>query len=115
MLRRLVAKCASAHANETLVSYYSLRESGIGVPGWGEAAVHVVRRFMDSILDDLSIGKLGFCNVFNCLHRDFIVERVAEVCPEIDKVSHLAYSQLTTLQFGDITISSQSGSQQGTR
>ena len=108
MLRRLAAKCASAYANETLVGYFSFRQVGIGVPGGCEAVVHAVRRFMDSMPDDHVIVKLDFSNAFNCLHRHFMLERVAEVYPEIYMFCHLAYNQHSTLQFGDFSISSQS-------
>ena len=85
----------------------------IRFPGGCEAAFHAVRRFMDSMPDDYVIAKLGFSNAFNCFHRDFMLERVAEVCAKIYKFCHLAYSQHSTQQFGDFSISSQSGSQQG--
>ena len=63
--------------------------------------------------DDNFIDKLDFSNTFNCLHRNFMLERVTEVCPEIYKFCHLTYNQHSTLQFGEFSISSQSGSHQG--
>ena len=56
--------------------------------------------------------KLDFSNAFNCLHRDYMLKRVSQVVPELYKFCHLAYCQHTTLQFGNISISSEEGAQQ---
>ena len=68
---------------------------------------------MDSMPDGHVIVTLDFTNTFNCKHRDFLLKRVAEECPEIYRFCFLSYSHHSTLQFGDFFISSQSGSQQG--
>ena len=81
--RRLAAKCASAHAIDTLTDYFSLIQLSASVPGCCEAAVHATGRFMSSKPDNYIIAKLDFSNAFNCLHRDTMLERVSEIIPEL--------------------------------
>ena len=109
--RRLAAKGACTHATKVLSGYFSPRQVGIGVPGGYEAPVHAVRRFMEGMRGDYVVVKLDFSNTFNCLHRDFMLERVAEMVPELYRFCHLAYSNHSSLQFGELLVSSQVGSQ----
>ena len=59
------------------------------------------------------LAKIDFSNAFNCLHRDAMLEAVMKDIPEIYSICHLAYSQSSTLSFGEFTVSSQEGPQQG--
>ena len=61
------------------------------------------------------VVKLDFSNAFNCLHRDFMLARVAEMVPELYRFCHLAYSNHFSLQFGEFLVSSQVCSQQGNK
>ena len=63
--RRLTAKCAIAHAIETLADYFNPLQVGVGVAGGCEAAVHVTRRFLSTMPADNIIVKLDFSNAFN--------------------------------------------------
>ena len=56
---------------------------------------------------------MDFSNAFNCLHRDFMLTRVGEMVSELDQFCHLVYSQHCTLQFDELSISSEDGPQQG--
>jgi hypothetical protein len=62
---------------------------------------------------DNVVAKLDFYNAFNCLDRSHFLDQVAEVIPEFCKFCCLSYDRPTTLQFGDYTISSEVGVQQG--
>ena len=63
--------------------------------------------------DDYIIAKLDFSNAFNCLHMDAMLERVNEIIPELYKFCHLAYSQHSTLQLREFSLSPQQVPQQG--
>ena len=62
---------------------------------------------------DNIIVKLDFSNVFNRLHRDYMLERVSDVIPELYKFCHLAYKEHSILEFGEFCLTSQEGSQPG--
>ena len=68
-LRRLTAKYASAFAVSNLLDYLYPIQLDAGVPGGCEAAVHAVRRFVDSMPSNYSVAKLDFANAFNCVNR----------------------------------------------
>ena len=112
-LRRLASKCASSFASEKLKAYFAPKQMGVAVSGGCEAAVHATRRYLAELPQDHVVVKLDFTNAFNCLDRSHMLQRVAEEVPEIYKFCHLAYDRPSTLQFGDYTILSQVGAQQG--
>ena len=62
---------------------------------------------------DNIIVKLEFSNAFNSLHRDYMLERVSEVIPDMYKFCHLAYKKHSMLQFSEFYLTSQEGFQQG--
>jgi len=111
--RRIAAKCANAYATYTLSSYLSPIQLGVGVSGGCEAAVHATRRFADDMPATHCIVKLDFVNAFNSLHRDAMLQAAHDNTPGIYKFCHLAYSQPSILAFGDRTIQSAEGPQQG--
>jgi len=59
------------------------------------------------------VVKLDFSNAFNSLHRDVMLNAVADKVPEIYKFCHMSYSNHTALKFGDNIILSEEGPQQG--
>ena len=56
---------------------------------------------------------MNFSNAFNSFHRDYMLERISEVIPELYKFCHLVYNEHSFLQFGKFCLTSQEGSQQG--
>ena len=80
--RRLAAKCANLSALERVSGIFAPVQLGVGVPGGCEAAIHSTRRFALC---------MPFKNAFNCIHRDILLDRVAEVMPELYPFCHLAY------------------------
>ena len=112
-LRRLTSKCASAAVAGKLSTYLAPRQLGFGVPGGCEAAVHATRRFLQSMPEDNIVVKLDFSNAFNSLRRDCMLQAVNNVIPELYRYCCLAYSQSTLLSFGQYTVLSQEGTQQG--
>jgi hypothetical protein len=113
VLRRLIAKCAVSFSVSKLVSYFSPRQLGVGIPGGCEAAVHAARRFLSTLDEGSVLAKLDFSNAFNCIHRDAVLLAVHDKLPEIFNFCHLAYAQSSLLVFGDFQILSEEGIQQG--
>ena len=111
--RRVAAKCANAFATAALNDYFMPHQLGVGVSGGCEAAIHATRRFMEMMPKGHVIAKLDFSNAFNSLHRDAMLEAVYNKVPEIYKFCLLSYNHSSILRYGNWTILSQEGSQQG--
>lgn len=86
---------------------------GAGVKGGCEAAVHAVRRFIESMPEDYAVVKLDFSNAFNTLNRTAMLNEVFDGVPELYKYCHLSYSNSSFLRFGEFLVESQVGVQQG--
>ena len=84
-LRRLAAKCANSHAITARSKVLKPVKVGVSISGGAEAAVHAVRRFVETIEDDNVLVKLEFANAFNTIRRDSILETKAEKTPELYK------------------------------
>jgi len=60
-LRRFTSNCANAHVSSRLSTFFKPIPIGVGTPGDGcEAAVHLARRFLQTIPADNIIVKLDF-------------------------------------------------------
>ena len=112
-LRRLASKCASAFGIAQSSSYFSPIQLGVGIRGGAEAAVHSARRFTESLPHGHVVVKLDFSNAFNCLHRSDMLLAIRDRLPKIYAFCYSAYSQPSKLFFGDYTVQSQEGPQQG--
>ncbi len=112
-LRRLAAKCVNKYALNVLKDTFNPSQLGVGVSGGCEAAIHATRRFLESMPDDHVAVKIDFSNAFNCIRRDSVLAAVANAVPEIYRFCHLAYNHTSILQYGNKTIESQEGVQQG--
>ena len=86
---------------------------GDGVSVGCEAAVHAACRFLDSMNEDQIFVKLDFANAFNCLHRDHMRETIRNIFPEIYCFCFSAYRNHSILQFGNFSLMSRVGPQQG--
>ena len=71
-----------------------------------ELASQVFRCLIESPFFDFEIA-------FNSINRQFMLEKVFEMHPEVYKYSHLAYSQPGFLFYGNSVIKSCEGTQQG--
>ena len=110
---RLAAKCANSYAISQLGDTLLRMQLGVATPGGREAAIHTTRRYMATMSDDSVLVKLDFSNVFNCLCRDCMLKTIAEQIPDMYKFCWLSYSNATARKFGDSTIWSEEGPQQG--
>jgi Reverse transcriptase (RNA-dependent DNA polymerase) len=111
--RRLASKCANAYIIPIVTPRLCPKQLGVGVPGGSEAAIHATRRFMDHMSQDTIIIKLDLANAFNSLHRDIMLSSLSEWCPELSAYCQLSYAKPSILQYGNFTLESQEGPQQG--
>ena len=85
----------------------------MGVQGGCEAAVHAVRRYLQSLPAGSVVIKLDFSNAFNSISRSAVLDAVRELAPEILAFCELAYSDFSKLKYGHYTVHSCGGIQQG--
>ena len=89
------------------------RQLGYGVKEGAEAAAHAARKFLQNLLDGSAMVKLDFRNAFNSIRRDRMLEAVRDLAPTIYQLVHSAYSSSSCLVWGEHTIQSAEGVQQG--
>jgi hypothetical protein len=111
--RRLASKCANAHIIPLVAPLLSPKQLGVGVSGGIEAAIHATRRFLEQMNENSIVIKLDLANAFNSLHRDKMLFSLSEWCPELYDYCHLSYAEPSTLKYGNFTLQSQEGPQQG--
>ena len=112
-LRRLVAKIAGFRVLEDMATLLAPRQLGYGIRGGAEAAVHATRRYLSEFQSDQAIVKLDFKNTFNTVHRNKMLEAVEVLARTIYPFVHSVYSSPSSLIWGDKTICSSEGVQQG--
>ena len=86
---------------------------GVGIPGGCKAAIHAARRFLETMPKDNVVVKLDFSNAFNSLHKLDMLQTIVNTAPELFPYCHSAYAKPSLLFYGQYTILSQEGSQQG--
>ena len=95
------------------------RQLGYGVKGGAEAAVHAARSYvLDSQLhppdqQDRYLLKLDFCNAFNSIRRDKMLQAVREFAPDLFPLAYSSYASPSLLFWSDKVIKSAEGVQQG--
>ena len=88
--------------------------SWLGTKRGAELASHVFRCLIESPQPKENvILKIDFENAFNLINRQFMLEKVFEIHPEVYKYSRSAYNQPSFLFYGDSVIKSCEGTQQG--
>jgi hypothetical protein len=112
-LRRIAAKCANNFAISSLDNKLLPIQLSLGAKGGCEAVIHATRRFLYDMPADHIVVKLDFSNAFNSLHRDVMLEAIAENVPQIYRFCHLSYDKTSSLTFFGNDILSQEGVQQG--
>lgn len=112
-LRRLAAKCANTFAQEQLSGHFSPLQLGVAISGGCEAAIHATRHFLSHMSPDEVVVKLDFSNAFNSVRRDVMLNTVSGILPQVYKFCWSAYSGDSVLQFGNRSVFSSEGVQQG--
>ena len=113
-LRRLAAKIVMSKLRSLCEKEFRPHQMGVGTPKGGEAAVHAVRAYVESdSVQDQVLLKIDFKNAFNTVHRDVILKLIKEKVPEIYGLVYQCYKESSYLFFGDDTLDSSEGVQQG--
>ena len=108
------AKCAGYHVFESRQVRYGNRQVGVGTKRVAELASQVFRCLIESPQPKENvIFKIDFENAFNSINRQFMLEKVFEIHPEVYKYSHSTYGQPSFLFYVDSVIKSCEGTQQG--
>ena len=111
--RRLAAKVACSHVKDASVAILTPRQLGFGVRNGAEAAVRAARCYLENMESGQVFMKIDFKNAFNMLRRDSILEAVAKHFPELLHFTSSTIVSSSALQFGEFTLMSEEGAQQG--
>lgn len=112
--RRLVSKVSAIMIGHSLDGYLNDLQFGVGVSGGGEA-IHVVNRLIKDRGNDVGLSMLlvDFKNAFNLVDREVMLHEVHLHCPTISRWVEFCYSSPARLYYGEHTLWSHQGVQQG--
>ena len=113
VFRRVAAKCAIIQVKQAVVALCSPMQLGCGIPGGIDAGIHASRALLQCGTADEIMLKIDFSNAFNCIRRDHLAECIAQHIPALSAFFTACYEDASYLTFGDHTISSAEGLQQG--
>ncbi|XP_055351591.1 uncharacterized protein LOC129597910 [Paramacrobiotus metropolitanus] len=114
ILRRLTAKIICTRLKDRSAAILSPQQLGVNVRGGAEAIVHATRKFLESTGDTTKVVlKVDLKNAFNTLSREAVLTAAKERFPEYSDFLTAAYGHHSTLFVDDLTLSSESGVQQG--
>ena len=112
-LRRLAAKLAGRCVMDAMGELWPHANVGYGTKLGCEAAVHATRLYLSNLQPGQVILKLDFQNAFNCICRDKMIQAVSILAPELAPFVHASYSELSSLFWGETSLMSSEGVQQG--
>uniref|UniRef100_A0A1X7UJ43 Uncharacterized protein n=1 Tax=Amphimedon queenslandica TaxID=400682 RepID=A0A1X7UJ43_AMPQE len=112
VLRRLLAEIACYRVSVDMSGYFSPLQLGFGVKGGVEAAVHARHNILNHISFEDSVAKLDFCNAFNKVRRDCMLQTTLDVCPSFFPMVFSAYSVSFSLFWEQCVLNSSEGVQQ---
>ena len=114
--RRLVAKCLAFKLSPQASTFLEPHQLGVKTRGGCEAIIHAAQ----AILSDPSLHEnekwvlqVDFRNAFNTMDRGFMLSEVRKNLPGLSAFAEWCYGDHSILQFGETTIASASGPQQG--
>ncbi|XP_065315305.1 uncharacterized protein LOC135924185 [Gordionus sp. m RMFG-2023] len=110
--RRLVAKAIVNRIRPKASSFLFPSQLGFGVRGGCEVASHVARIFINTEADKV-FCKLDFRNAFNTIHRRAFLPSFLHHFPKYGNFLNSCYGFPSLLKFGEFSISSEEGIQQG--
>lgn len=116
VLRRLTSKCLSRSVQADALHILAPLQVGVGVKGGCEAIVHAVthtREDPDLPNDSRWTLLMDFSNAFNSIHRGYMFDEVRARLPTLAAWVESCYSAQPHLLFGEHTILSRCGVQQG--
>jgi hypothetical protein len=113
-LRRLVARIVCVNQSNQIQSYLAPHQLGVATKRGCEAAIHSVRTFINIPENrDNILLKIDFENAFNSIERDSMLIPIKNNFPLIYPFLYQSYRFPSLLFFGNKTISSEVGVQQG--
>ena len=115
VFRRLASKCLVSLVSPQLQGIFHPYQAGVGCPNGAEAIVHSVNLLTDSDIHSLSKHCLliDFTNAFNCIDRPYLFQEVSTRLPSLSPWVQFCYGSQSNLLFGEHTIFSSCGLQQG--
>ena len=111
--RRLAAKVACCQVKEAAAVLLAPRQLGFGIQGGAEAEVRSARLYMENMSCGKLLVKIDFCNAFNTVRRDFVLEAVHKYFPQLLPFAFSTMNFMSDLQFGDFVLRSDEGVHQG--
>jgi hypothetical protein len=109
--RRLAAKVACCQVKEAAAVLLAPRQLGFGIQGGAEAEVRSARLYMENMSCGKLLVKIDFCNAFNTVRRDFVLEAVHKYFPQLLPFAFSTMNFMSDLQFGDFVLRSDEGVQ----
>ena len=115
MLRRLSSKCISKAVRSETFEVLTPLQVGVGVQAGCESIFHAISLVQEdsNISPELKWTLLDFSNAFNNVTRESMFQEVRARIPSMSAWLEMYYGAQPLLQFGDYTILSCSGVQQG--
>ncbi|GJV93972.1 putative reverse transcriptase domain-containing protein, partial [Tanacetum coccineum] len=113
--RRLVSKVSTIMIGHSLYGYLDGLQFSVGVAGGSEAILHSVNRLIEACGEDVGLSMLlvDFKNAFNLVDREVMLREVRLCCPAISRWVEFCYSNSARLYYGEHTLWSCQGVQQG--
>ncbi|GKB64682.1 putative reverse transcriptase domain-containing protein [Tanacetum coccineum] len=113
--RRLISKVSATMIVHSLDGYLNGLQFGLGVAGGSEAILHSVNHLIEACRDDVGLLMLlvDFKNAFNLVDREVMLREVRLRCHAISRWVEFCYSNPTRLYYGEHTLWSCQGVQQG--
>ncbi|XP_074313962.1 uncharacterized protein LOC141649165 [Silene latifolia] len=113
--RRLVSKVGAFLVGPSLSGYFAGLQFGVGVSGGGEVILHALNRLVEARggVEGLSMLLVDFQNAFNLVNRETMLQEVRRHCPVISRWVDFCYSTSARLYYGEHSLWSCRGVQQG--
>jgi ubiquitin len=115
VLRRLTSKCLCAVVKDDAAAKFAPHQYGVAAKCGTERVIHKTRQtFRRHAMDaDFVVFKVDMTNAFNQVSRAAFLERINADFPKLSRWLHWCYRRASDLTFGDFTLSSAEGTQQG--
>ena len=114
-LRRLTSKSILATSAEHAEEHFWPLQVGVGCKAGIEKAVHTVRAWCEQNSNSGTkvLLKIDFRNAFNSVDRETALREISRHFPGLARWAHWCYEEDSKLFFGDHTVASSCGVQQG--
>jgi len=112
---RLTPRCVCKNFANEFLNVLDPFQFGVAISGGTEILVHTARMLYEKAQgrEDFFLLKFDFRNAFNCISRQVFLDELAAKFPSLYPFVSQCYGDPTVLRFGDRTLSSSTGVQQG--